>query len=341
MKLTTKMLLQKILAVVLGLVILFSVVYIILAAASYTKDKSIDYGVTFSQSFAKHLGLDWQAAYLAMLDDLQIKYIRLPSYWNVIEPQQNQYDFNDLDWMLEEADKRDVKVVLVVGRRQPRWPECHDPAWVEKLSIKEQRAEILEMINTVVTRYKMHQAVEIWQVENEPFLDFFGKCPKISKKQLQEEIDLVKGIDSRPILITDSGELSTWYPAIKMGDYFGTTLYRTTYNKLIGYWKYIFVPPSFYRIKAYSWQKPQEEMFVAELQAEPWFPQGPLQTPVEEHYHSMNAKQLLDNAQYVKKTNFSRAYLWGVEWWYWLKEKHNDTSLWDTAKTIFKPTEKE
>jgi hypothetical protein len=77
-------------------------------------------------------------------------------------------------------------------------------------------------------------------------------------------------------------------------------------------------------------------MYIAELQAEPWFPQGPLQSPVAEHYKSMNAEQLVKNADYANQTNFYRAYFWGVEWWYWLKTTQKDSSVWEAARKYFK-----
>ena len=66
-------------------------------------------------------------------------------------------------------------------------------------------------VNTVVERYKNHEALEIWQVENEPFIRFrFGECNNFDKEATLEEIDLVRSIDDKhKILITDSGELST------------------------------------------------------------------------------------------------------------------------------------
>jgi len=223
----------------------------------------------------------------------------------------------------------------VVGRRQPRWPECHDPVWVSSLPSFEVRNEILKNIETVVIRYKNHKSIEIWQVENEPLLDFFGHCPKMTKNEVQDEIGLVKSLDTRRILITDSGELSTWYPLIKMGDLFGTTLYRTTWNKYIGYWHYFFIPASYYRIKAALWQKPQTEMMIAELQTEPWFPNNPPGTPLAEQFKTMNANLLVKNAEYSKKTNFARAYFWGIEWWYWLKNIKGDSSVWEAARKYF------
>ncbi len=330
---------RKILKIIAFIIIFFIIAFFInfyvLAIKSYDPNRQIDYGVTFSPKFAEYLGLDWQEAYLALLEDLDVKYIRIPTYWEKIEPIKGQYDFKQVDWMINEAEKNDARVILVIGRRQPRWPECHDPVWLGYISKEEQRKRLLKNIETVVNRYKQRKIIEIWQIENEPFLDFFGECPHMTKKELREEIDLVKSLDKRKILITDSGELSSWYPAIKMGDLFGTTLYRMTYNRYIGYWHYFFVPASFYRVKAYIWQKPQVATYIAELQAEPWFPEGPLESPVKEHYKSMNAEQLKKNAEYANKTNFERAYFWGAEWWYWLKTMHEDASVWETARQYF------
>ncbi|MCX6739833.1 MAG: beta-galactosidase [Candidatus Parcubacteria bacterium] len=317
-------------------IVLFLGVFLVLAQLTYQPQKPIKYGVTFSKEFASYLGLDWQKAYSDMLDELQVKYLRLPVYWDQLEPQKDQYDFSAADWQIGEAAKRNVKIILVVGRRQPRWPECHDPAWVNSVSSKEAREKLLKNIELVVNRYKNNSAIEIWQVENEPFLNFFGKCPKMSKQELQEEIDLVRKLDNRKILLTDSGELSTWYPLSKMGDYFGTTLYRTTYNKYFGYWNYFFVPASFYRLKALALGNSLDNTMIAELQAEPWFSDGVTATPLEKQLKGMNADKLKANAEYARKTNFSRAYFWGVEWWYWLKVNHNNPSVWDAAKEYFK-----
>jgi len=326
---------KKILAGIIIGILIFVALYVLLAFFSYNSERPTQVGITFSKKFADYMGLDWQEAYLAMLDELQVKYLRIPTYWDNIEPVKDQYNFADIDWQIEQAGLRNAKVILVIGRRQPRWPECHDPGWVKELTLEEQRAKVLQNIQLIIERYKNNQTVEIWQVENEPFLDFFGECPKITKKELKEEIVFVRSLDDRPVLITDSGELSIWYPAIKYGDLFGSTLYRITYNKYIGFWKYFFVPPSYYRVKAFIWGRPLETTFIAELQAEPWFPIGPLEIPVEQHYKTMNHELLLKNAKYVQETNLARAYFWGVEWWYWMKVKHGDDSLWQAAQQIF------
>ncbi|MCX6742991.1 MAG: cellulase family glycosylhydrolase [Candidatus Parcubacteria bacterium] len=248
--------------------IVFFIVLICVAIAywahiTYQPNRQTTYGVTFSKEFAQYIGVDWKQAYLAILDDLKVKYIRIPTYWDQLEPERNIYNFKDFDWQIDEATKRDVRIILVLGRRQPRWPECHDPVWVSGLPKTEVRAKILHNIEIIVNHYKANKSVEIWQVENEPFLDFFGRCPKMTKQELQEEIDLVRSLDNRKILITDSGELSTWYPAIKMGNIFGTTLYRTTYNKYFGYWNYFFLPASYYRLKALIWVRSKQKSAIS------------------------------------------------------------------------------
>ena len=69
------------------------------------------YGVTFSTLYAQELGLDWKAAYLATLDDLGIRHFRIPVYWRAEEKTQGVYDWSDVDWMLEEAAKRELKEI--------------------------------------------------------------------------------------------------------------------------------------------------------------------------------------------------------------------------------------
>jgi len=39
--------------------------------------------------------------------------------------------------------------------------------------------------------------------------------------------------------------------------------------------------------------------------------------------------------EFAKKVGFPEIYLWGAEWWYWLKITQNHPELWDTAKELF------
>jgi len=304
----------------------FVLFFILLIQPPKGTSADIRWGAAFSKNFANDLGLNWRETYLAILDDLKVKYLRLPVYWPDIEPQKNNYVFSDYDWMLKEAEKRNVKLVLVIGRKLPRWPECHEPEWIKSQDSRLKTQDLLKYIKVVVNRYKENPALYVWQVENEPFLDF-GECPKLDVEFLDKEIDLVRSLDSKhQILVTDSGELGLWLKAAKRGDIFGTTIYRVVWSKYLGYIRYdLFLPPQFFWLKANLARLfyPGKPIIVSELQAEPWKEEG------------MDLKQFSKNIEFAKKVGFPEVYLWGTEWWYWLKVKHQDPSFWEFAKKIF------
>jgi hypothetical protein len=169
--------------------------------------------VTFSTEYAKSLGLDWKQVYTATLDDLVVRHLRIPIYWDEIQPQPGAYDFSDVDWMMSEAAHRGAKVLLVVGRRVPRWPECHTPEWVSKQGIKIEDQDLLKLVAAEVEHFKNAPALDSWQLENEPLLSVFGECPPPNPTLLGEERKVLKSIDTtHPVVITDSGELSIWLP---------------------------------------------------------------------------------------------------------------------------------
>jgi len=49
----------------------------------------------------------------------------------------------------------------------------------------------------------------------------------------------------------------------------------------------------------------------------------------------MNPEQFKKMVGFASGTGFDEFYLWGTEWWYWMKEKHNDPRIWDIAKILF------
>jgi len=320
-----------IIGVIAAAVILFLA---ILWLPAFNPVKPIEFGVSFNKSYAESLGLDWQKVYLAILDDLGAKRLRLQGEWDETEPTEGNYNFEAMDWQIDEAEKRGVEVLLVVGERQPRWPECHFPSWLLDSPRSEVQEKNLEMIRATINRYKNSSAIKMWQVENEPLFNLFGRCPRSDKNFLKREIDLVKSLDGRPVLITDSGELSTWRKTAHLGDYFGTTVYRSVYNSYFGYF-YHFWPPSFYRLKARFAGLSQDKVLISELQVEPWVKSGSIpNTPVAEQKKVMSLKRIENHLNFARETGFSPAYLWGVEWWYWLRE-HEDNSAWEIGEKLW------
>jgi hypothetical protein len=154
-----------------------------------------------------------------------------------------------------------------------------------------------------------------------------------------EEVKLVRQIDpTRDILITDSGELSSWQPAAGVGDILGTTLYRIVWNDRLGFWDYWFVPPAFYRYKADITKylhKNLDDVIVAELQMEPWtLDRHMIELTQEERERSFNFERFESNLRYAQRTGFSKVYLWGVEYWYWLAN-NGDTDIWFSARNLW------
>ncbi len=292
------------------------------------------WGATFSQKYAEKLGLNWKKVFLAILDELQIKILRIPVYWDQIQPSQENFNFSDLDWMINEIQKREGKIILAIGRKLPRWPECHEPEWIQNKKEFEKREFILPMLRTVVERYKNNPSIIAWQVENEP-LFLFGECPLPSRNFLKKEVGFVRKLDSeRPIIITDSGELSTWIRTAPLADTLGISLYRVSFNKFFGYWYYP-LKPSFYKDKKTAIKALVDDVIITEMQAEPWVETTILETPLSIQYQSMNEFLLENNFDFVSRTQIQTSLIWGVEWWYWMREQ-GDSKIWEKGKEMIK-----
>ncbi len=305
-------------------------------AGRFEPAKEFTWGLNFSTTRARELGFDPYVLYADMIADLKPAQIRLPAYWDEIEPIQNQFDFSQYDRMLDLAAKTNTKVILALGKKAPRWPECHQPGWVNTLSVEQQQEAQRQMMVSAVEHFKKYQIITIWQVENEPLLSFGDDCDKIPRGFLKEEIKLVKSLDSRPILVTDGGEMGRWLPVATTGaDLFGTTMYRVIHSKYTGgYFKYP-LPSWYFRIKAgiLTTLRPQPILGV-ELQAEPWVADGILNTDLQTQSALMNPKIFHEYIQYAQSAGFGDNYLWGVEWWYWMAKTQNDWGMWTAAKDL-------
>ncbi len=297
--------------------------------------KEINWGVNFSQKHAQDLGIDWKEAYLALLDDLKVKDIKLITHWDLIESEKDKYNFEDLDWQIKMVEEKRVSFILVIGIKTGRWPECHIPQWAQGLSKEEQQKEISALLEQIVLRYRGQVSLWAWQVENEAFFPF-GECPWTDINFLKKEIDLVKSLDTKPIIISDSGEFSFWIRAARLGDIVGVTLHkRVWFEELRLYVRYPF-PPSYYWRRAEIIRKFFDKKVISvELQAEPWGPKLIYDSPLEEQEKTMNLEQFKKNIEFARKTGFDTFYLWGAEWWYWMKEKQNQPEIWQEAKKLF------
>jgi len=301
--------------------------------------KKITWGVNFSQMQAETLGLDWKKTYLAILEDLGAKHIKLLPQWDWVEGKKGEFYFKDTDWQVAEAQSHGANLIYVLGMKTGRWPECHVPSWAESLSKQSQQQEILAYIKEVVLRYKDNKAIVAWQAENEPLFKF-GECPWYDSDFLEKEVGLIKSLDpTRPVIVSDSGEQSLWFGAANVGDIVGTTMYRRVWVRIVGNYGFYIdfpLPPMSYWLKAQLVKAFfGKKVINVELQAEPWGPEALYNMPLQEQEKTMSLGQFNANVSYAKKTGFDEFYFWGTEWWYWLREKHNQPQIWNAAKEVF------
>jgi hypothetical protein len=305
-----------------------------------TSSEAIAYGVSFNTMYARELGLNWEEVYTAILDDLGVKHLRLAAHWTMVSPTEGVWNFSEIDTQLALAEEHGADVVLAVGRRLPRWPECHVPPWAKEKNWEEQKDLLREYLRTVVTRYKDNKTITYWQIENEPFLTVYAEseCGDLDKTFLDEEIALVRELDpTRPILVTDSGNLGMWYGAYKRGDSFGTSVYVYLWNETTGAIETI-LPPQAYIVKRkiMEFVYGKKESMLIELSMEPWLNTPITASNVDLQLSRMSVERFEYILSYAKKTDLQKQYLWGAEWWYWLKVTQNHPEFWERAKELYR-----
>ncbi len=294
-------------------------------------------GTTFVPRYAEYYGLNPQETFSAFINDLGIRQFRLVSYWDDIEVAPGVYDFNELDWQFQMAEDSGAKVSLAIGLRQPRWPECHMPEWYKDRPMQEWSPQLQNFMGAVIDRYKDSSALDSYQLENEFFLRAFGECPDFSRDRLVDEFNFVKAKDPfHPVIISRSNNALGLPIGKPLPDEFGISIYKRVWDKTLThrYFEYPF-PAWFYGFLAGAQELlTGRNMIVHELQAEPWMPEhlNMVDSSLEEQNKSMNAKRLQDRINYGKATGMKSIDLWGSEWWYWRKVRHNDPSLWNVVK---------
>ena len=291
-------------------------------------------GVSFSIKYARELGLNPKACLQAALKELGVRRLRLMSYWDLHEPSPGVYDFRELDWQFDLAEKYKAQISLAIGLRQPRWPETHWPVWARHMNSEQWQDRLYKYLETVVRRYKARPCLESWQLENEAMLKSFGLNGDFDRSRLRKEMNIVKSSDKKhPVIMTmsDSWGLPFRKP---WPDLFGISLYRRLYGK--GKYRFSRRGPGFYKLRgALIRTVTGRNVFIHELQTEPWGPKATSELSTVEQRITMNEELLIQNIDYALRTGLLPTYLWGAEWWFWLLTKHKDDRLWRVAKKVF------
>jgi hypothetical protein len=303
--------------------------------------KPMTYGVSFIPAYAESLGLDPEETMDALLG-IGVKHFRLVSYMNQISTDPATNDFSQLDWQFKKAEAANAKILLTVGLRQPRWPECHEPGWLMNIrsnhTVWQKTVEL--HVSRVVDRYKDSPALEGYQLENEYFLKGFGTCSEWSRQRLINEYNLIKEIDpAHPVTIGRSNNALGFPVGKPTPDEWGISIYKRVWDAGVTkrYLEYPF-PAWFYGFLAGTqkiiWGK---DMKIAELQAEPWPPNFKTipEASLAEQNKSFDAARFEGRFEFAQGTGMKEVYLWGAEYWYYRKVVLRDDSIWQVAHRHF------
>lgn len=302
-------------------------------------DEPLKIGATFVPNYARYFEIDPQETLQAMIDDLGIRRFRLVSYWNNHEPQPDQYDFTELDWQFDMIEAAGGEVALSIGLRQPRWPECHGPEWAMAKSVPEWTEDLKEYMGVTIDRYKDRDVLVEYQLENEFLLTVFGDCPDHSRERLIEEFEYVKSKDdTRPLIVNRSNNaVPSWPVGDPRADKVGAAVYKRVWDKTITKRNYEYpFPPWFYSFLAGGTELTTgRESIIHELQTESWLAEDlgydMSDAPLQELYKTFGPDDVGPRLKYGVDTGIRDIDLWGVEWWYQLKEKRNAPEIWNTA----------
>lgn len=305
-------------------------------------DEPLVIGTTFVQNYAEYLGVDPEETMDAMINDLGITRFRLVSYWKDHEKQPDQYDFSRLDWQFDKIEEAGGEISLAIGLRQPRWPECHGPQWAMDKPMEEWTEDLIEYMGVVIDRYKDREVLVEYQLENEFFLSVFGECPDFTRERLVREYDFVKERDpTRPVIVSRSNNALGFPIGEPRADKTAFTVYKRVWDKTITkrYFEYP-LPSWFYGFLAGGSELLTDtEVFIHELQTEAWLPEptrdqgfSMIDAPIEELYKSLSPERLVDRLQYAVDSGVRTIDVWGVEWWYQMKENRGAPEIWENAK---------
>jgi hypothetical protein len=328
-------------SVMIIVIVLFGAMYGIAEWYIHSQaNQPLQQGVSFIPDYAQSLGVDPKANMDALLN-INVRQFRLTSYWSDIEQKPGQYDFSQLDWEFQKAEAKHAKIILTVGLRQPRWPECHAPGWVNiNVPDSQWQPQLETFMQAAINRYKDSPSLESYQLENEYFLKGFGICTNFDRQRLVDEYNLVKQTDpSHPVIIGRSNNAIGLPLGQPQPNEFSISVYKRVWDAALTH-RYVEYPyPAWYYGFLAGLQKivTHKNMMIGELQAEAWPPRGQTiqQTSLAEQNKSLNAQRLKDRFEYGRATGMRQIDLWGAEYWYYRKVHLNDPSLWNVAQQEF------
>ncbi|HYS96950.1 MAG TPA: hypothetical protein VEM94_01020 [Candidatus Dormibacteraeota bacterium] len=181
-------------------------------------------GFSFSPLASEQAHSDPRADLARLLDATHPDVVRLPVYWELVQPTPEQLDFASVDEMLDviaehnQASPALVRVVLTIGARNFLFPELHQPAWAgpreqPNIDAVQSATAYRKYFDASITRYRSSPLLYAWQVENEPLdkvVNAYTGYDVISDGQLAWEVAEAHRLDpGRRVVITSFNALNS------------------------------------------------------------------------------------------------------------------------------------
>lgn len=316
-----------------------------------------EFGVNFSCKRAQHFGLACEPLYREVLAELRPRSVRLSVYWSDVEEQPGVYDFSAIDRLLDLSQEAGVAATVTVGMKSQRYPEFWLPTWLRLAANVPPdgvpgdhplvEAALFPYLDAAARHLGAHPAVAAIQVENEPFVYSrgHGNGWHIRREFFEREIATVRAADPgrHPIVVSHASWWhvdDTWRWILEHADVLAQSVYT---KRQRGPWSWLYIFP--YRIgpltpdlpgQARAAEAAGKQLWITELQAEPYErPDIDVRRIPTDEARSFSAAWLEENVTLARRSGATRVYLWGVEWWAYLRAVRGEPELWEAARGIF------
>ena len=301
-------------------------------------------GFSFSPITSQDADRDPAQDLARLLDATNPDLVRLPVYWELVQPTPRTLDFSSVDSLLDVVARhnataeRQTRVVLTIGARNFLYPELHQPAWAGERSqpwigIAQSRFAYRRYFDTSIKRYRSSPLLYAWQVENEP-LDVVSNeltgDDQISREQLAWEIAEVHRLDPwhkaatttyngvnttvdmlellAPQLVTHMGTVGHPEAALQVGDALGLDVYVDGPSVPLRDLTSVDLRSKWKQQTVSFWagraHAMGKDVWLAEMQAQPWDSSG-----------TFAPEDLVESAIDYRQEPLQVVLMWGVETW--------------------------
>ena len=316
-------------------------------------------GISFRPLQADSFGLNERETLQELLA-YPFQLIRLGAYWNRIESEPGTFNFDELDWQIEAAEKAGKQIILCIGPIKTfGYPEFFVPKHHLRQPFPEHtlirpaaNASLLEttteFITRLVERYKPYTSIVAWQLEHDA-VDPLGveHSWRLDATFVKEELEALKKADpTKPVML--NGFLPTSFLVLisqwwntrdqgdslaisqRMADIVGIDYYPRHALISIGN-RTIYLDGSrslwhrLRRKRLITWANSHgKKLMISEGQAEPWETITTPPNPSNEGMYSCLPEQVINNYNNCMSWYGQDASLYAYLFWgaeYWILRK--------------------